>query len=82
MRNSQAPGSFASVHTPVASTLLNRTVVRALLATWILAAVFIFCLQQGIYRYAGKGVVSQSLRELNTWVSRFTSPPTTFEPKP
>lgn len=56
--------------------------VRAVLAAWVLAVVFVFCLQQNLHRHIGDGCVGRALDDLNGWVCRYTAPPTTFEPEP
>jgi len=60
--------------------LLRKPFVRVLLSTWIVVVLFFFCLQRGLYKFAGKGAVGQGLRDLNSWVLRCASPKASFEP--
>ena len=60
---------------------LRKPVVRLLLVSWIVVVLFFFSLQRGLHKFAGKGPVGQSLRELRTWVYRYTSPKASFEPE-
>lgn len=67
---------------PATRGLLGRFSVRVVLVAWITVVLFVFCLQEGLYKYAGNGAVGQCLRDLNGWVGRSLSFPTTFEPEP